>query len=1042
MKGMEMKKQTGQEGCKRQRGIALLVVCFALLLLSVIGLGMMYSTNMETTINANYRDKQAALYAALAGLQEARDRIRYPYSITPPTQLPSTAAANVIYIVADYATVRPWDSGYGYYDTELCQENVLGLIGTPGIPCTTIASGTTWLQYFDDSQSSSAPWNLANPLDLKWARIELKGNNMTPVPVNGDPTSAAETCWNGVNQISTPTSYTTGCKPRGGVTAITVLTSGSRYTSTPTVTITGAGGTGATATAVMAPEQTGYVASIAVTTGGAFYTSPPAVTIIDAAGTGATATAVLATTGVTSTNPGTVSVITLTTGGTGYTTPPTVTISGGGGGGASATAVLSSTGVMAMTGFVSSITLTTGGTAYTSAPTVGFSGGGGGSGAAATAVLSPAGGVNSIAVNSVGTQCYSQASDVQITFSGGGGLGAAATATLESNRSCIYSATVTSSPQCTNKLLSPTYPLTDQASGLTLADVGNKSFSGTLYVSSANDKTPTSVSVQNPGYDSTGYSASAFTSRLGLSGGPWSDCGNIQVTATTGYRLASINLTSPGSGYTSVPAITITGGAGSTSNPTATAALAYPVASVTLTSGGSGYSSTPTVSFSGGGGTGAAATDTIVTTSTMTYSVASVTITAGGTGYTTSPAVSFGGGGGSGAAAFATIAQATVTTYPVASVIVNNGGSGYSSASPPTVTFSGGGGIGAAATATVSNMSSGTYFVSGFTIDTQGSGYTTNPTVTLSGGSPVTPATAKAQISGGAMFGQVYLLTSFAQTKSGARSMLQQEVTTPVIGFAPGGALTLDGPNPVMDAMPNSVNFYIRGQDANTCSESADPDHPAIDGFDDPDANPPTASVQTIKNSLPRPDHYLGAGGTPSVQNGYESLGETMGTPQGLSSYMTAIYNAAPPSSRYTNATVGSFNPNTTNRNSITYVDGDLTLNGNGTGSGILVVTGTLTMSGNFTWYGTVFVVGQGDMQFNGGGNGQILGMLWDAKIRDSSGNLLNTMGSPTFGWNGGGVNSVQFDHCLSTNLLTAIPFTPTPSTKPLKVLSFRILPY
>ena len=54
----------------------MLVVMFALLLLSVIGLGMMYSTNMESAINSNYRDKQVALYAALGGLQEARDRIQ------------------------------------------------------------------------------------------------------------------------------------------------------------------------------------------------------------------------------------------------------------------------------------------------------------------------------------------------------------------------------------------------------------------------------------------------------------------------------------------------------------------------------------------------------------------------------------------------------------------------------------------------------------------------------------------------------------------------------------------------------------------------------------------------------------------------------------------------------------------------------------------------------------------------------------------------------------------------------------------------------
>src|SRR5206468_7182851 len=92
-----------------QRGIAFLVAMFALLLLSVIGLGMMYSTNMETAINSNYRDKQASLYASLAGLQEARDRIQpATHNIVAPDDLPTTSAAKVIYIVADAATVRPW----------------------------------------------------------------------------------------------------------------------------------------------------------------------------------------------------------------------------------------------------------------------------------------------------------------------------------------------------------------------------------------------------------------------------------------------------------------------------------------------------------------------------------------------------------------------------------------------------------------------------------------------------------------------------------------------------------------------------------------------------------------------------------------------------------------------------------------------------------------------------------------------------------------------------------------------------------------------
>ena len=56
--------------------------------------------------------------------------------------------------------------------------------------------------------------------------------------------------------------------------------------------------------------------------------------------------------------------------------------------------------------------------------------------------------------------------------------------------------------------------------------------------------------------------------------------------------------------------------------------------------------------------------------------------------------------------------------------------------------------------------------------------------------------------------------------------------------------------------------------------------------------------------------------------------------------------------------------PASTNVHSITYVEGDLTLNGNATGQGILVVTGTMVMGGNISWNGLIFVVGNGDMNY------------------------------------------------------------------------------
>ena len=118
-----------------ERGIALFAVLFAVMLLSVIGLGMMHSTNTETAINANYRDAQIAHYAAMGGLQQARDRLQpAKMNIDAPAGLPSLAAGNIVYIINPRSgeTVAPWDSSNRYFDTELCQERMLSLSGRQG----------------------------------------------------------------------------------------------------------------------------------------------------------------------------------------------------------------------------------------------------------------------------------------------------------------------------------------------------------------------------------------------------------------------------------------------------------------------------------------------------------------------------------------------------------------------------------------------------------------------------------------------------------------------------------------------------------------------------------------------------------------------------------------------------------------------------------------------------------------------------------------------------------------------------------------------
>ena len=45
-------------------------------------------------------------------------------------------------------------------------------------------------------------------------------------------------------------------------------------------------------------------------------------------------------------------------------------------------------------------------------------------------------------------------------------------------------------------------------------------------------------------------------------------------------------------------------------------------------------------------------------------------------------------------------------------------------------------------------------------------------------------------------------------------------------------------------------------------------------------------------------------------------------------------------------------------------------------------------------------------------------------------------------GGNGGGGNGIYSDHCWVENLIPIVPFTPPPSTRPLKMLSTRTVSY
>src|SRR2546429_6751380 len=97
-----MKLKRSKKFGNDEQGSALLIALFALLLVSAIGFGMLYSSTTETNVNANFRDSQRAYFAARAGLEEARQRLRptslNPAAIAVPAGAPTTSAANIIYL--------------------------------------------------------------------------------------------------------------------------------------------------------------------------------------------------------------------------------------------------------------------------------------------------------------------------------------------------------------------------------------------------------------------------------------------------------------------------------------------------------------------------------------------------------------------------------------------------------------------------------------------------------------------------------------------------------------------------------------------------------------------------------------------------------------------------------------------------------------------------------------------------------------------------------------------------------------------------------
>jgi hypothetical protein len=180
---------------KSERGVALLISIFALVLISGVAVSLIVMAGTETNLNLNYRRSVTTFYAALSGLEEARERLvcnspnslrkldpngkcpdEDPLNLNPIFPNPAMpVAGQVIYIVNPSAGDPAFDpqssAGTPYYDAQFEDE-----FGAPPAP-----NPAQILQSAAMATAQNMP-----PLFYKWVRITLKSEAMGGVDLNGD----------------------------------------------------------------------------------------------------------------------------------------------------------------------------------------------------------------------------------------------------------------------------------------------------------------------------------------------------------------------------------------------------------------------------------------------------------------------------------------------------------------------------------------------------------------------------------------------------------------------------------------------------------------------------------------------------------------------------------------------------------------------------------------------------------------------------------------------------------------------------------------
>ena len=165
---------------RNEAGIALLIAIFILLLIGVVAIALVVSSGTESALAGNYRSSTSVYYAALAGLEEVRGRLRgnnpNSFKNTDPGFLPAgaLAACSPVYVLnpAPGEVIAPWDPGSAYPDNQFGQEYA-GIC--PPIPSPSPSTPSIWNNGPLAGLPFPAPF-------YKWVRI----NSVTEKSLNLD----------------------------------------------------------------------------------------------------------------------------------------------------------------------------------------------------------------------------------------------------------------------------------------------------------------------------------------------------------------------------------------------------------------------------------------------------------------------------------------------------------------------------------------------------------------------------------------------------------------------------------------------------------------------------------------------------------------------------------------------------------------------------------------------------------------------------------------------------------------------------------------